>query len=330
MLFDIYKKRMQLYGETPRENWISLGQRNLNELAPHSPSYKQVEIDGVIEHLLIVGRDEPNEKTIRAMPGRSFKVGQIVTWKTTHWLITQKDEDDEISMRGKIEQCNRTLKWQNASGVIVERWCTAEKPYYSNLFEDNEMSVSTREFKIQLPYDSETSQIGLDKRFMLDEINGEPKTYRVTSVDAITERFDRDGESSGFLILNVSQDLYNPDTDSKELGICNYFDASGSIKEQSTGVNGCSIVYSGKPSIRYGGSSKRLSFQRKSPTASTAIYEWSTDLGAISDKFEYSAESNEFRIRALDFSDLEGLVFTVACVDTITGDRATVALEVTS
>lgn len=330
MLFDTYKKRMQLYGETPRDNWISLGKRNLLELAPHSPAYKLVDIDGVEEHLLIVSRDEPNEKTIRAMPGRSFKVGQIVTWKTTHWLITQKDEDDEISMRGKIEQCNRMLKWQNSkTGEIIERWCTAEKPYYSNLFEDREMSISTREFKIQLPYDSETARIGLDKRFMLDEIDGEPKTYRVTSVDAITERFDRDGESSGFLILNVSQDLYNPATDNKELGICNYYDAS-TIIEQPTGVNRCSIVYKGKPSIRYGGSFKLMHFQHDNMLNSKPSCTWTVDCGAFDDKFEYITAWNEIKIRALDFSELEGMTITVACVDNTTGDRASIALEVTS
>ncbi len=331
-LFDTYKKRMQVHGDTPRESWISLGKRNLLELAPHSPAYKCVDIDGVEEHLLIISRDEPNEKTIRMMPGRSFRVGQIVTWKTTHWLITQKDEDDEISMRGKIEQCNRQLKWQNnETGEIITRWCTAEKPYYSNLFSDSTLTLSTREFKIQLPYDSETSKIGLDKRFMLDEIDGEPKTYRVTSVDAITERFDRDGESSGFLVLNVKQDLYNPKTDNKELGICNYFDASDSITEQSTGVNRCSIVYTGKPSIRYGGSAKRLQFLRDGVLLSDSTsLSWSTDLGAESNKFEITTESSEFRIRALDFSELEGLIFTVACDDISTGDRATIALEVTS
>lgn len=101
---------------------------------------------------------------------------------------------------------------------------TAEKPYYSNLDETQILTISSREFKIQVAYDEETSLIDLDKRFMLEVIAGQPRTYKVTSVDAITERFHQSGEIRGFLVLNVQQDLYNPKTDNVDLMICDYID----------------------------------------------------------------------------------------------------------
>lgn len=332
MLFDNLRHRVGASGNTPRENWISIGQRNLNELAPFSPAYKTVDIDGVTEHLLIVSRDEPNEKTIRMMPGRSFRVGQILTWNKTHWLITQKDEDDEISMRGKIEQCNRQLKWQNhKTGEIITRWCTAEKPYYSNFFDDRMMAVSTREFKIQLPYDAETAKIGLDMRFMLDEIDGEPKTYKVTSVDSITERYDREEGISGFLVLNVRQDLYKPDVDDKELGLCDYIQLPAADEDSTTRVNRCAIAYSGKPTIRFGGSAKKLTFEYSDTTQEDLIsLEWETNLDAHEGKFEIQKEGLNFVIRALDYAELEGLKFTVTATDQNTGATASVDMEVTS
>ena len=50
---------------------------------------------------------------------------------------------------------------------------------------------------------------------MLEIIGESPKTYKVTSVDTITDRFYMSGDIRGFLVLNVTQDLYNPKTDIK-------------------------------------------------------------------------------------------------------------------
>ena len=81
-------------------------------------------------------------------------------------------------------------------------------------------SLSQREYKVEMPFDDETALIDLDKRFMLEIINGEPKTYVTTSVDQSTERYELHGKTQGFLVLNIRQDQYNSKTDNAEKMIC--------------------------------------------------------------------------------------------------------------
>ena len=220
-------------------------------LAPDSPAYKQVEIDGVQHNMVIISSTVTNQKIVHSMPGDDFEIGQIMVWSKSHWLITERDADDEITVRGKIELCNRSIQWQNdETKEIVSRWGVVDKPYFSNLSENNVMTLSSREFRIKIPYDEESSLLDIGKRLMLEEINGRPKTYRVTCVDAMTERYDRDNEQTGFLTINVEQDQYDPLTDNQENMICDY-EPPHDIEEGAV-----RIVFEGDPRVRIGGRGK--------------------------------------------------------------------------
>lgn len=182
-----------------------------------------------------------------ARPGETFNIGDIVYYNTLHWLITDINFSDDLTRSGEMVRCNRQIKWQNRkTGKIVERWCLATKPYTSNIAEGIAIANSNREYKIQLSYDEETIQVDLDRRFLLEVIDGVPKAYEVTSVDTLTNRYqDIDG---GFLIWNLKQCEYNPVTDNAELMIADYFDAGAHADE--TGLLTCSI--SGRGTIRKG------------------------------------------------------------------------------
>lgn len=334
MLFDVYRTRLSTSDDVAdsRAKWIEQGKDYFNRYAPQSPAFNHVLIDNVADDLLIISREQPTEKTIRAMPGHNFEVGQIVTWKNSHWLITQRDNDDAITVRGKIEQCNRQLKWQNPkTGAIISRWCTAKKPYYSNLEGDSFMIQSSREFKIQLPYDSESCLIDLYKRFMLEIIDGHPKVYKVSSVDQTTERYDRSNGVTGFLVLNVTQDLYNPETDNADLGICDYIE----VKKENAGLHtpapvDSRILYHGAPTIRYGGSAKKLVFEIDGVTNyDESNIEWTIDIDpSCSDKIIVDSDRNTARISASDYAELEGVKMTVYASDSVSGASSSIALEV--
>ena len=82
-------------------------------MGPDSPAYKQVEIEGVPHHMMIISSTVTNQKIIRTLPGDDFEIGKIMLWSKSHWLITERDADDEITVRGKIELCNRNIQWQD-------------------------------------------------------------------------------------------------------------------------------------------------------------------------------------------------------------------------
>lgn len=253
-----YKERLKKSGGSKRDRTIMTAQLRVKNYSQHSPAFKNdIEVDGVKQDLLIVSTQVMTTKTIEAMPGEDFSVGSIVLWNKSHWLITKRDADSDIAVRGTIEQCNRSIRWQNPQTLqIHDRWCVVDNPYSNSLNTTATLAESQRQFKIKMPYDEETSLLDLDKRFMLEMIGDKPKVYKITSVDNMTERYDYDGKYSGFLVVNVEQDVYNKDTDNKDLMICDYKIVPEVLPPQ--GPIGCSIKFNGDPEVRIGGLEKKF------------------------------------------------------------------------
>lgn len=247
-----YMQMLKTNGSTDKERHVNKAIHDMNLFTPSSPSYKDVLIDSIPRKVNIISSTVTNQKIFHTVPGEDFTIGSIMEWSNSHWLITERDADDEITVRGKIQICQKEIKWQDdLTGDIVARWATVEKPYYSNLKENNYIAYSTREFRIQMPFDEYSSRLNIDKRLMLEIVNNEPKTYRITSVDQMTGRIDYNNAQIGFLSFNVEQDLYNPETDNEELMICDYFIP----KKQDDGEN-LVITFNGSNQINSGGLGK--------------------------------------------------------------------------
>ena len=206
----IEKNRMICFGKGATHAKDAMIARLQEDFARHFTDSIDYEPDTRINDVaqpLIVSKNKSvtNQRKIFAYPGQTFYTGDVVDCYNTKWLIVEVDQNKQVYTGGIMQLCNCELIWQNPStGEIIRRWVTAEKPYYSNLDESKVLVVSSREFKIQVTYDDETSQINLDKRFMLEIIAGNPCTYKVTSVDSVTERFYEAGATRGFLVLNVT------------------------------------------------------------------------------------------------------------------------------
>ena len=248
----LYQARLTLDGQTFRERVLAREQALLRQDMLKSPAMKTVSVAGAPMHMLMHATDRPSEKRFSLLPGDCIDIGAIVVWNEMHWLVTQVDFDDELQRGGRIVQCNRQIRWQNKESLaIIERWCLVTKPYTSNIDEGTVISVSGREFKVQLPYDDETRLLDLDKRFMLEVIDGKPRTYKCTSVDQSTNKYqDIDG---GFIVLNLTQDEAAQPGDNVELMICNYIapgDAPAPPPPPTAGLRKCEI--SGRSTIKAG------------------------------------------------------------------------------
>ena len=86
-------------------------------------------------------------------------------------------------------------------------------------------------------------------RFLLEKVGDAPKAYTVTSVDTLTNRYeDIDG---GFLIWNLTQGEYNPETDNAELMLADY-DVPGEMPSLPPPAGLLPCLISGKGTIRCG------------------------------------------------------------------------------
>lgn len=245
----MYESRLNISGANGRARAIDREREAILRKGEQSPSLKEVSVNGAEMKLFVHSTDTPSEKTFNTLPGDLVNIGDIFLWNEMHWLVTNIDFDDEVARKGRIVQCNRQIRWQNPrSGEIIERWCLATKPYTSNIDAGAMVSTSNREYKIQIPYDNETRMVDIDKRFLLEVVGDVPKAYAVTSVDTLTNRYeDIDG---GFLIWNLTQGEYNPETDNAELMIADYIIPEGTLPPPPAGLLPCSI--SGKSTIRCG------------------------------------------------------------------------------
>lgn len=131
MNYETYAAMLGRHGSTRRDRMVEKSKRDTLRMGPDSPAYKEVEIEGVPHHMMIISSTVTNQKIIRTMPGDNFEIGKIMLFSKSHWLITERDADDEITVRGKIELCNRSIQWQNhETGEIITRWAVVDKPYF--------------------------------------------------------------------------------------------------------------------------------------------------------------------------------------------------------
>lgn len=229
--WDLYNAYMSIDGTTAKDRNITKAKNDFKRGVVDSPALHTVNINDIEVQLLIHSTDIQNQKDFRTMPEDTMVgLGSLVYWNSMHWLITNVDFDSTISKSGHMEQCNRQIQWQNDDGKIISRWCVCSKPYTSNISYNNNFQIPNRQYQIKLPYDSETIKIDLDKRFLLEKINGEAKAYIVTCVDPNTDRYeDLELSGSGFITWNLTQTQFNTNTDNPDLMIADYFKPSDTV-----------------------------------------------------------------------------------------------------
>lgn len=199
----------------------------------------------VQQDLIITPTKEQNKFTVFARPGDELKIGDILYWNKLHWLMTDIAFDDEIYTTGTMVRCNRQIAWMNERGQIIKRWCLTTKPYTANVETGQVVSVLKGKYDVKLPYDQDTIDVPIGKRFMLDIVGGKPMCYKLDFADVNTNKYsDIDG---GFIEWNLTSDQFNKDTDNVASMICDFTSASS---DQPDVRNRCRI--NGKSTVKAG------------------------------------------------------------------------------
>lgn len=295
-----YNKMLSAWGATERDRDINISREDFAAAAIQHPAYTEALVNGKSIGMLIHSTQDLSVKTFDSVYDSGVTLGDIVNVGGIHWLVTEISVIDPVTVKGKIEQCNRQIVWQNTETLkIVSRWCIASKPYFSNITNTKYVDTSSREFKILVPYDDETKLVDVDKRFLMEVVGKEPKAYKCTSTDMITDVFE--DLNRGFITWNFEQDQYNESTDNAELMIANYIKPPSTIDLVGTATE---LKLRGAGSIRAGSSCTY--------TASGAkTVEWTV---SNCDGVTFEADGNKVRVFAAETAEL-GTRFTVAAVD---------------
>ena len=181
--------------------------------------------------------------------------------RNLYWICIESFDRDEILCAGKLVRCNYIMKWQDENTNIFEYpvFEINSTQYNSGEFGDKTMTLGSSQHLITAIADKNTIALNHGHRFFWDRNTIDPTVFKITQNDTTAMNYDK-----GLVKITVTEDQYNPKTDSIENWLCDYFK-----------VSTVTITYSGNPTIRVGGT-KTLNVD----TTETVTWSVESDVGA--------------------------------------------------
>lgn len=219
--WETYNARVGTTGTIRRDHIKKASQEQFYRKIISNMAYHEVTIDGEPQEIAVVRDAEMDEKRVYAMPGEHLKHGGLVNWDGNMWLITEKNFDNEFFDSGVMKHCNYQLKWINADGDIIERWCVVVDGTKYLIGEKNGsiMSIGDARFAVTIAKDDETKRIKRGQRFLIDDPDAEETlAFQVTKPNRFFNLYN--GEGVYRYILN---EVNLTDNDNVEQRLADYY-----------------------------------------------------------------------------------------------------------
>lgn len=156
--------------------------------------------------------------------GTPIDVGDIIycTKSEEYFICTESFNINDIHWQGKFTLCNWILKWQNKNGDILEYPCydINSTQYNSGEQSNRQFTIGSSQHMITLPCDENTVSLHTPQRFILDKNKVNPTVFIVTQNDNTSYNYGK----NGLVRITLYENVYNPNTDRADLGICDYID----------------------------------------------------------------------------------------------------------
>ena len=222
-VWDAYRSRVSAAGGDSRGAVLQRERRFLNAKLPKSLSYHSAVINGEPRNLAIINTDNLDTKTLCSLPGEDLPHGGMVEWMDSHWLITDKDANNEVYTKAIMRQCNYLLRWIAKDGNIIERWCVIEDgtKYLTGELGDNHFVVTRGDSRIAITIskDKYTLEMGREDRFLIDDYASDGvMAYRLTKPFKLGRSYGDDG-----VVCFVLAECNTEDDDNLELHIADYY-----------------------------------------------------------------------------------------------------------
>lgn len=162
------------------------------------------------------------------------------------WLIMNSPADNCIYDKCVIHQCNYILKWQNKDKKIIHCPAVIENAsqYNAGLEGNKTIMIGYNQLMIFVSLNENTKIIPRGLRFFIDYNIENPIPYEVTRPDTVTYSYGQDR----VMCMVVTEDQFNPDTDSIENWICDYI----KVDNTETNTSPIEISYTGEPVVKIG------------------------------------------------------------------------------
>lgn len=221
------------------------------------------------------------------------RIGEIADYKYIKydgsiWLIMTEPSDNCIYDKCVIHQCNYILKWQNTNKDIIYCPASIENASQYNTGEEGNkiLMLGYNQLMAYISLDDDTVVIDRNLRLFVDYNKVNPIPYKVTRPDTVAFSYGK----NRVMCLVLTEDQYNPKTDSIENWLCDYFQ-----------ISNITITYSGNPTIRVGGT-KTL----KVDTTETVTWSVESDVGAT-----IMSDGNSAKVKCTNDINYVGKTITI-------------------
>lgn len=201
----------------------------------------EVEIDGIVQSETPDAYTQGYKRQLLTRISDKIADYKYIKYDKKIWLIMTEPSDNCIYDKCVIHQCNYILKWQNAKREVIYCPASIENASQYNTGEEGKriLVLGYNQLMAYVSFDDDTVIIDRNLRVFIDYNTVSPIPYKVTRPDTVTYSY---GEKR-VICLILTEDQYNPKTDSIEDMLCDYYKISDTID----------IFYSGNPTIRAGG-----------------------------------------------------------------------------
>lgn len=199
------------------------------------------------------------------------------------WICIESYNEADILCSGKLVRCvNNKMRWQNNEGDVCEYpvFEINSTQYNSGESGNKIVQVGSSQHIITISADENTICLDHGKRFFWDRNKQNPTVFRVTQNDTTAMNYDK-----GILKVTITEDQYNPDTDSIDLWLCDY--KNPKTEELDNIVQ---ILHSGEPYIRIGRSKTFYVADNTNVTFSIQVPQMFADLITLEQINEYTCK----------------------------------------
>lgn len=175
--YDLFRKIAQS-NLTSKEREVNQIKNDIIRDFYSSPSYESVLIDDISRNVQIVtvtnNTTKENFKKMLSLPNEVFTVGQIVTWNSNKFIVTDIDENQQIQTKGTIQLCNNTLKYYKTN-VLYNVPCVITDKLSMSTDDNKYFSTMADEMYILVSNNTTTQLIEIDDIFKIGKFNWQVK-----------------------------------------------------------------------------------------------------------------------------------------------------------
>lgn len=188
----LYQKMIGATNTSVTQAYINDTIAHVNDIFGKSPTFKQIEIDGVQTDCILNHTKKSTVLDLLFRPQSVLNKGMYALIGADTYMITEFIPN-EIYPKATLELCNSILKWKDSLGDIKEFKCIVKSDTY-NSESDRQVYISDSELYVMVQYNDDTKKIKPTQRFIFSD-----RAYEVIQTDVVTNVYN----DVGYIKLGV-------------------------------------------------------------------------------------------------------------------------------